>query len=261
VAGRRHLTDCLISAHRLAVTLGVVVVAGCMVQPKLVGAVAHGQAAANVVEQTGLGAPEPSEADGKTSPALTGERRPLYRLQKSDVMEVEFPFSPELDETVTVQPDGFISLRSAQPVYAEKLTVAGLEETIRHAYSGILHEPEVTILLREFDKPYFIAAGEVTRPGKYELRSDTTVTEAVAMAGGFTREAKHSQVVLFRRSSGDLVETHLLDVKSMLRNKTLQEDIHLRPGDMVFAPQNLISKIKPYIPVSGMSVYLNPTQF
>jgi len=53
----------------------------------------------------------------------------------------------------------------------------------------------------------------------------------------------------------------LLDVKFMLRQKDLREDIHLRPGDMLFAPQNLISKIKPYMPVSGLSLYLNPTQF
>jgi len=261
VAARRNLRQGPRAAIRLVVTLFVVAVAGCMTQPELVEAVAQSQGATAAVEQTGPEAPKPSEADGKRSPALTGERRPLYRLQKSDVVEIEFPFSPELDETVAVQPDGFVSLRGAKAVYAEGAMVGELEETVRHAYIGILHEPEVTVLLREFDKPYFIAAGEVVRPGKYELRSDTTVSEAVAIAGGFTRSAKHSQVVLFRRSSGDLLETHLLDVKSMLRQRDLREDIHLRPGDMLFAPQNTISKIKPYMPVSGLSLYLNPTQF
>jgi polysaccharide export outer membrane protein len=243
------------------VTFFVVAVAGCSVQPELVEAVAQSQGVTTASEQTGRETPKPSEADGEQSPALTGERRPLYRLQNSDVVEIEFPFSPELDETVAISPDGFVSLRDTQPVYAKGATVTELEEIVRHAYSGILHEPEVTVLLREFDKPYFIAAGEVVRPGKYELRSDTTVTEAVAIAGGFTRGAKHSQVILFRRSSDDLMETHLLDVKSMLRQKDLREDIHVRPGDMLFAPQNLISKIKPYMPVSGLSLYLNPTQF
>jgi len=261
VAGRRNSRHGPTAAIRLAVTLFVVAGAGCVVQPEVVEAVAQSQEATEEVGQTGRETPKPSEADGERSPALTGERRPLYRLQKSDVIEIEFPFSPELDETVAVQPDGFLSLRDAKAVYAEGATVSGLEETIRHAYAGILHEPEVTVLLREFDKPYFIAAGEVVHPGKYELRSDTTVTEAVAIVGGFTRGAKHSQVVLFRRSSAGMVETHLLDVKFMLRQKDLREDIHLRPGDMLFAPQNLISKIKPYMPVSGLSLYLNPTQF
>ncbi len=246
---------------RCAVTLCVFAFACWMLQQESVEAVAQSPGTATAVEKTGAATTKPGEADGAWSPALTGERRPLYRLQKSDVVELQFTFSPELDETVTLQPDGFIPLKNSRQVFAEGTTVSELEEVVRRAYSGILRQPEVTVLLREFDKPYFIAAGEVVRPGKYELRSDTTVTEAVAIAGGFTTRAKHSQVVLFRRASGDLVETHLLDVKSVLKRRTLQEDIHLRPGDMVFAPQNLISKIKPYLPASGLSLYATPAQF
>jgi polysaccharide biosynthesis/export protein len=209
--------------------------------------------------------PKSSETDGKRnpewSPALTGERRPFYRFQKSDVIEVQFTFSPELNETVTVQPDGFVPLRGARALQAEGKTATQLAAMVGEAYRGILHEPEVTVLLREFDKPFFIAAGEVARPGKYELKSETTVTGAVAIAGGFTTAAKHSQVVVFRRVSDGMVEAHLLNVKAMLNKKDLSEDIALQPGDMIFAPQNMISKIKPFMPVSGMSLYLNPTEF
>ena len=49
-------------------------------------------------------------------------------------------------------------------------------------------------MLKDFEKPYVLASGEVTRPGKYELRGDLTVSEAVAMAGGLTHEARHTQV-------------------------------------------------------------------
>jgi protein involved in polysaccharide export with SLBB domain len=101
----------------------------------------------------------------------------------------------------------------------------------------------------------------VNRPAKYELRSDTRVTEAVAIAGGLTQRAKHSQIVLFRRVSDDLVESRLLDVKAMMKSPTLAEDIHLRSGDFLFVPQNLISKIKQYLPTSSMSLYASPTQF
>lgn len=228
-------------------------------------AVAQSQTSTTAVEPTGTAATQPGKADSgwipERGPALTGERRPLYRFNKSDVIELAFTFSPELNETVTVQPDGFIPLKGGPPVVAEGATIPQLEELVRQAYNGILHDPEVTVLLREFDKPYFMAAGEVAHPGKYELRSDTTATEAVAIAGGFTDRAKHSQVVLFRRTPGDMVEAHLLNVKTMLKTKDLREDIHLQPGDMLYAPQNVISKIKPFMPVSGMSMYLNPTQF
>ena len=56
-------------------------------------------------------ATESGIAGGVWSPALTGERRPLYRLRKSDVIEIDFPLVPEFNQTVTVQPDGFIGLR------------------------------------------------------------------------------------------------------------------------------------------------------
>lgn len=200
-------------------------------------------------------------ADGAWSPALTGERRPLYRLQRSDVIEIDFTYSPEFDQSVSVQPDGRIALKGVKALYAEGATVPDLEEQIGQAYAAILHDPAVTVIIKDFDKPSFIAAGEVARPGKYELRADLTVSEAVAIAGGFTPRAKHSQIVLFRRVSDDLVESRILDVKSMLKSRALGEDIHLRPGDMLFVPQNLMSKIRQYMPASGVSAYVTPTQF
>jgi polysaccharide export outer membrane protein len=132
---------------------------------------------------------------------------------------------------------------------------------LREAYSSTLHDPEVTIALKDFDKPYFIATGQIVRPGKYELRADITVTEAVAIAGGFNEAARHSQVVLFRRVSNGMVESHLLDVKSMLKSRDLKEDMHLKSGDLVFVPQNAISKIRRYLPTSSMGTYMSLPQF
>jgi polysaccharide export outer membrane protein len=200
-------------------------------------------------------------AGGVWSPALTGERRPLYRLRNSDVIEIDFPLVPEFNQTVGVQPDGYIALKEVGELYAEGKTVPELEEAIRKAYVAVLHDPEVTVVLKDFDKPYFVASGEVTRPGKYELRGDTTVTEAQAIAGGFNGQAKRSQVVLFRRLSSELVETRLLDVKGMLKSGSLAEDLHLRPGDLLYVPQNMLSKLRRFIPTSNLSMYWNPTQF
>jgi len=196
-------------------------------------------------------------ADGNWSPALTGERRPLYRLCKSDVVEISFTFAPEFNQTRTVQPDGYIPLKGIDGLYAEGLTVPELRETVRKAYAGVLHEPEVTVVLKDFNKPYFIAGGEVAHPGRYELRSDTTVVEAVEAAGGFTGLSKHSQVVLFRRVSAETFEAKLLNVKKMLAARDLREDLHLQPGDMLYVPQNAISKIKQYLPVSEVGANFN----
>jgi polysaccharide export outer membrane protein len=224
-----------------------------------VGGAAHGQTAEPV------GTTNASAADGagisNKSPALTGERRPLYRLRKSDVVEIRFAFSPEFNQDITVLPDGFVSLRSAEDVYAEGLTVTELRDLIRHAYAGILRDPDVSVVLKDFEKPFFLAAGQVTRPGRYELRAPTTVAEAIAIAGGFTEGAKHSQVIVFRKILDGVVETHVLNVKSMLASRNLEEDVELRPGDMLFVPQNRISKLKKFLPSSTLSTFLTPTQF
>ena len=91
-----------------------------------------------------------------------------------------------------------------------------LKEAVRRAYQGILHEPVITVSLKDFDKPSFIVAGQVGHPGKYELRSDTTLVEALAIAGDITTAAKHSQVVLFRHVSSEMVEARVFNVKQML---------------------------------------------
>ena len=137
----------------------------------------------------------------------------------------------------------------------EGQTVPDVTESIRAAYSKTLHNPILTVRLTEFEKPYFIAGGEVGHPGKFELRGDTTLTEAVAIAGGFTESSKHSQVWLFRRVSNDWVETRQFDLKKMLNSGNLGEDAHLRPGDMFYVPKNTYSKVKRFIPVATLGTY------
>jgi polysaccharide export outer membrane protein len=204
---------------------------------------------------------QPGEAGGKGDPLFGGERHPLYRLSKSDSIELSFIFSPDFNQTVTVQPDGFVALKGAGSLLVEGLTIPQIQLAVANAYRGFLHDPDVSVQLKEFDKPYFLASGEVARPGKYELRADMTIAEAVAVAGGFTQQALHSQVVLFRRVSPDLAESHVIDVKKMLNSRNLQEDMHLRPGDFIFVPQSHISKIRRFVPTNAMSWYMNPLQF
>jgi polysaccharide export outer membrane protein len=200
-------------------------------------------------------------AGGTGDPAFRGERHPLYRLTKSDVVDASFTFSPDYNQLLTVQPDGFVILKGGGSVFAEGLTLPELDQAVTDRYSRFLHHPEITLTLKDFDKPYFLASGEVAKPGKYELRGDTTVNEAIAMAGGLTQQALHSQVVVFRRFSPDTVETHVLDVKKMLNARDLTEDMHLRAGDFVYVPQSRISKIRKFIPANALSWYMNPLLF
>ena len=200
-------------------------------------------------------------ADGLGNPLLGGNRRPLYRLRPSDMVEISFTVAPEFNQTLTVQPDGYVMLKDAGLVEAQGLNLEEFSNGVQKAYRGYLHDPQVAVALKEFERPYFIVGGEVGKPGKYELRSDTTVAEAVQIAGGLTQQAKHSQVVLFRRVNDDLTEARLLDLKKMMKQNNLKEDAHLQPGDMVFVPQNAISKIARFLTKPSLSMYMNSSQF
>jgi polysaccharide export outer membrane protein len=214
-----------------------------------------------VPEKFGQATSQPDGADGTGNPVLGRERHPLYRLSKSDVVEISLAFAPEFNQTVTVQPDGYITLKDAGHLVAEGLTAAELERAVGASYSATLHDPQVTVALKDFEHPYFIASGEVARPGKYELRGSTTIAAAVAEAGGFTQQAKHSQVVLFRRVGPELMETRVLNVKHMLNGRDLSEDVPLQPGDYVFVPRSAISKVMRFVPATSMGMYSSAPKF
>ena len=208
----------------------------------------------------GMAAAKPGQADGAGNPRLGGERRPLYRLKHSDVVALSFTLSPEFDQALTIQPDGYVTLKDAGPVLAQGLTLEEFRLAVARAYTGYLHDPQVAVALKEFEHPYFVAGGEVGRPGKYELHSDTSIMEAIEIAGGFTHEARHSQVLLFRRVNDDLVEARAFNLKKMLK-KNLGEVPQLRPGDLVFVPQNSVSKIERFLSKPSLSMYVSSTQF
>jgi polysaccharide export outer membrane protein len=169
-------------------------------------------------------------------------------------MDLNFQYSPEFNQSVTVHPDGYVSLREIGDVNVNGLSVPEVKSTLESAYSKILAKPEIGIDLKGFDKPSFTVTGQVGKPGRYELRGDTTVVEGIAVAGGFTTASKHSQVLLVRRVDDQWVHAQTLDIKKLMASKDLSEDIHLQPGDMLIVPQNRISKIKGLIPSSNFSV-------
>jgi polysaccharide export outer membrane protein len=185
-------------------------------------------------------------------------RNPRYQLRRGDSFELNFPYAPAFNQNLTVHPDGYITLRGVGDLRVEGRTIPELTQALRTEYSKIFQEPTITVDLKDFEKPYFIASGEVERPGKYELRGDTTVAQAVAIAGGFNERAKHSQVLLFRRLSDDWVEVKQLNMKKMLQAANLREDLHLQPGDMLFVPKTALAKIKAIIPRLSVVPYVRP---
>lgn len=187
------------------------------------------------------------------------ERNPRYRLESGDILELAFRYTPEFDQEVTVQPDGYVQLKGLQnDVHIQGQTVPEVIETLKKAYSNTLHDPAISVVLREFEKPYFIAGGQVGKPGKYDLRGRTTATQAVAIAGGFSEYSKNSQVLLFRRYNDDLMEVKVLNLNKVLKDKNYQEDLQLQPGDMLYVPKTSMAKIDRFLPRSSLGTYFSP---
>jgi polysaccharide export outer membrane protein len=205
-----------------------------------------------------LAAQSNSGAEAPIPPAQTRDWR--YQLRAGDSFSVSFPYTHEFNQgDITVQPDGYVTLEGLGEVPVVGKTLPELRKLIQTSYSNIVSPQVITVELKNFEKPYFLVGGEVGHPGKFDLRGDTTVAEAVTTAGGFRDTAKHSQVLLFRRVSDQWMEAKKLDMKKMLSAGNLSEDLHLRPGDMIYVPKNAISKIKPFLPVPSVGAGIYPT--
>jgi polysaccharide export outer membrane protein len=223
-----------------------------------IGAQAQGPAASAagtsqaVVRENGDGA-----SDRDQTPTLEHRNR-RYQIHSADVLELGFPYTPEFNQTVTVQPDGYITLRGVDGIRVEGQTLPEVTNSLRTAYGKVLHDPVINVELKDFEKPYFIVGGEVGHPGKFDLRGETSATEAVAIAGGLRDSAKHSQVLLFHRVPDGWVQVKKLDMKKMLKNADLNEDARLQPGDFLYVPKNAMSKIGKFLPTSSLGLYANP---
>jgi polysaccharide biosynthesis/export protein len=185
-------------------------------------------------------------------------RHPRYLIHSGDVIAFNFSFTPEFNQTVTVQPDGFITLREVGDIQVQDKTSPEVIDAVRAAYSKVLHDPVISIELKEFEKPYFVVGGEVSKPGKYDLRGDTTVVQAITIAGGTNDRARTAEILLFRRVSKDLVEVKRVDMKRMVSMKNLSEDLHLQAGDMILVPKSNMAKISKFIPFPTASMYFSP---
>jgi polysaccharide export outer membrane protein len=197
-------------------------------------------------------------AQQQAAPRLTTVTEERYRFQPGDVFEVQFRYSPEFNQTVTVQPDGYVSLEVGGDLKVAGLTIEQARLAILKKASARLQDPVATIVLKEFQKPYFVIAGEVTLPGKIEMRERVTALQAIMLAGGMKEGARSGQVVVFRSINTDTAEVKLLNLKSIRRTADLENDLTLQPGDMVFVPRDKISKIERFMKLASVAAFMAP---
>ena len=176
-------------------------------------------------------------------------REEPYRIQPSDQLQLSYRYTPEYDETLTVQPDGYVSLELVGAVKISDLSLDEARARILEQLKTRLNDPEITLTLTDFVKPSYVVIGQVTSPGKYEMHGSVSAISAIAIAGGFKDNAKHSQVILFRRTSPDMAKTRILNLKKLMdpKHPKLEEDVALESGDVLVVPKNRVSKVADYV--------------
>ena len=177
-----------------------------------------------------------------------------YRLQPSDVLELEYEYTPEYNQTVTVGPDGTVTLKLVGSVKVEGLSLDEATSAIKAKASVPLNHPEVSLTLKEFVKPHFTIYGEVQKPGVYDMHGGVTVLQAIAISGGQKETSKQTQVVLLRKVNADLAEVKVINTKTMSTANGVREDFALKPDDMIIVPKNKVGKLEPYVRVTSMGL-------
>src|SRR5438552_12458805 len=205
-----------------------------------------------------LGVAYVAHAQDPRPPRLTTVTEERYRLQPGDVLEIQFRYSPEFNQTVTVQPDGYITLEIGGDLKVAGFTIEQTRATILRQARTRLQDPVATIVLKEFQRPYFVVAGEVSQPGKTEMRERVTAIQAIMLAGGMKETAKSSQVVVFRKINSDWAEVKLLNLKNIRRTSDLENDLTLQAGDIVFVPRDKISKIERFMKLASVAAFMAP---
>lgn len=180
------------------------------------------------------------------APALQ-TREQNYRLQPGDSVEVQYRYTPEYNAKALIQPDGQVSLPITGSVRLGGLTVNEARIAVAGKAGERLREPEVIVLLTDFVKPSFTVAGEVVKPGRYDLRGATSAIDALALSGGFKDSSKHSQVILVRRVNDEFADVRLLNLKALMRFDGVREDIRVQDGDLFIVPQNFVSKVERFV--------------
>jgi polysaccharide export outer membrane protein len=187
--------------------------------------------------------------------------RPRYTLRAGDVLELQYRYTPELNQTVTVLPDGYVNLNLVGDVRVSDLTVDQARDLIIRKAQAQLNEPELNLVLKAFQQPYVVVAGEVSKPGKIDLRENTTAMQAILLSGGFSPSARSGQVLLFRKINSDTAEIRVLKLTKLRKTADLERDVQLESGDMLLVPRDKIERVSRYIKLLNIGTYFNPLQF
>jgi len=155
-----------------------------------------------------------------------------YVLGPGDTIEVVVYGEADLSRTVTVKPDGAVSLPLLGEVKAAGRTTTQFAADLARLYTKYLRQPSISVTVREFRVDRIYILGQVTRPGEYQLRPTAGILEILASAGGPTTRADLAKVVVIRGRT-EAMQLNILEAFATSRNL----DVKLLAGDVLFIPE------------------------
>jgi len=182
----------------------------------------------------------PARVPGTTRGAQPTDLQPAplladYILAAEDVVDINVWRNEALTRTVFVRPDGKISLPLIGDVPAAGLTPSQLQEVIKERLKEYKETPEVSVVVRDIGSFSVYIMGEIARPGKLQLRSNTTILQAITQAGGFTQFAESNKILVLRREGA--YETRLrVRYQDIVSGRNPGANIILKRGDTIVVP-------------------------
>jgi protein involved in polysaccharide export with SLBB domain len=168
-----------------------------------------------------------------------------YRIQVGDVLDIRLMLNPELNEEVSVRPDGHISTTVARDELAYGRTIPELTASLTRDYSADLRNPRLSVILRSFAPTRIYVGGEVNNPGEFITVGPTlTLSQALARAGGlkFTT-SDETKIFLIRRGPNDVPEFLSTRFDAVMWGKDPSADVRLAPYDVVFVPRTTVAEV------------------
>jgi len=157
-----------------------------------------------------------------------------YRIGPEDVLQISVWKNDNMSRTVSVRPDGMISLPLLNDVQAAGLTPPELRKLLIKRLTEYMPDPDVSVIVQEVRFFKVSVIGEVAKPGRFELKSRTTVLDVLAQAGGFKDFASRAKIVVLRPEGNTMKRISFNYNKAISDGQA--ENFYLRPGDIVVVP-------------------------
>lgn len=154
----------------------------------------------------------------------------------------------DLNGPVQVRPDGRISINRLGEVQAAGYSVDELQHVLSKLSEGLIHnpvEPSVDVLKATGGRIY--VGGEVRTPGVYPLEGTPTALQAVLTANGFNNDSRLNNVIVLRRNPNGKPYVFKTNLRVALSKGHTENDIMLRPFDVVYVPKKTISKVNLFV--------------